>query len=187
VLEAARSLGLGIRLHADQLADDGAAMLAAELGAASADHLEHVSDAGIEALGSAGTTAILLPAATFFMMQDVRPPARRLIDAGVPVAVATDFNPGTCPTEAMGAVLEHACLSLRLSVDEAITAATLNAAHALGRASTAGSIELGKRADLVVHAVPNRNHLVYRFGVRRVRTVVANGTVVVEDGRVLPR
>jgi imidazolonepropionase len=187
VLEAARSLGLGIRLHADQLADDGAAALAAELGATSADHLEHVSDAGIEALASAGTTAILLPAATFFMMQATRPPARRLIDGGVPVAVATDFNPGTCPTEAMGAVLEHACLSLRLSVDEAITAATLNAAHALGRAATAGSVEVGKRADLVVHAVPNRNHLVYRFGVRRVRTVVANGTVVVDDGRVLPR
>lgn len=187
VLEAARAAGLGVRLHADQLADDGAAALAAELGAASADHLEHVSEAGMEALARAGTTAVLLPAATFFLMQDAKPPARRLIDAGVPVAVATDFNPGTCPTESMGTVLELACLSLHLSIDEAITAATLNAAHALGRAADAGSIEVGKRADFVVHAVPNRYHLVYRFGVRRVRTVVASGRVVVDDGRLLPR
>jgi imidazolonepropionase len=187
VLEAARRSGLGVRLHADQLADDGAAVLAAELGAASADHLEHVSEAGIAALAKAGTTAVLLPAATFFLMQDAKPPARRLIEAGVPVAVATDFNPGTCPTESMGAVLDHACLSLRLSIDEAITAATLNAAQALGCAGSTGSIEVGKRADLVVHAVPNRYHLVYRFGVPRVRTVIAGGTVVVDDGRTLPR
>jgi imidazolonepropionase len=187
VLEAALSLGLGVRLHADQLADDGAALMAAELRAASADHLEHVSDAGIKALAAAGTAAVLLPAATFFLMSKTLPPARRLVDAGVPVAIATDFNPGTCPTEAMGAALEIACLTLGLSIDEAIAAATLNAAYALGRAEETGSIELGKRADFVIHAVPNRYHLVYRFGVRRVRTVVASGKVVVEDGQLTPR
>ena len=187
VLEAAKRAGLGVRLHADQLKDDGAALLAAELHAASADHLEYVSDAGIEALARVGTAAVLLPAATFFLMSRVKPPARRLVDAGVPVAIATDFNPGTSPTEAMGAVLEFACLTLALSIDEAIAAATLNAAYALGRAEEAGSIEVGKRADFVIHAVPNRYHLVYRFGVRRVRTVVAGGAVVVEDGRLLPR
>jgi len=186
VLEAALRAGLGVRLHADQLADDGGALLAAELHAASADHLEHVSAAGIEALARAGTAAVLLPAATFFLMSQVKPPARRLIDAGVAVAIATDFNPGTCPTEAMGTVLEFACLSLGLSIDEAIAAATLNAAYALGRAGETGSIELGKRADLVIHGVPNRYHMVYRFGVRRVRTVIAGGKVVVEDGRLIP-
>lgn len=185
VLEAAAAEGLGVRLHADQLADDSAAALAAALGAASADHLEHVSDEGIEALARAGTVPVLLPAATFFLMQEKRPPARRLVDAGVAVAVATDFNPGTCPTEAMGTVLEHACLSLRLTIDEAIAAATLNAAHALGRAGETGSIEVGKRADLVVHAVPNRYHLVYRLGVRRVRTVIASGRVVVDEGELI--
>ena len=185
VLEAAAAEGLGVRLHADQLADDSAAALAAALGAASADHLEHVSDEGIEALARAGTVAVLLPAATFFLMQEKRPPARRLVDAGVAVAVATDFNPGTCPTEAMGTVLEHACLSLRLTIDEAIAAGTLNAAHALGRAGETGSIEVGKRADLVVHAVPNRYHLVYRLGVRRVRTVIASGRVVVDEGELI--
>jgi imidazolonepropionase len=187
VLEAAKRAGLGVRLHADQLKDDGAAALAAELQAASADHLDHVSDAGIEALARSGTAAVLLPAATFFLMSKTQAPARRLIDAGVPVAIATDFNPGTSPTEAMGAVLEFACLSMGLSIDEAIAAATLNAAYALGRAEDTGSIEVGKRADLVIHAVPNRYHMVYRFGVRRVRTVVAGGRVVVEEGRLLPR
>ena len=110
-----------------------------------------------------------------------------LLVIGVPVAIATDFNPGTSPTEAMGAALELTCLTLGLSIDEAITAATLNAAFALGRAGECGSIEVGKRADFVIHAVPNRRPLVYRFGVRRVRTVVAGGTVVVEDGKLLPR
>lgn len=187
VLEAASTYGLGVRLHADQLADDGSALLAAELRAASADHLEHASPAGIEALARAGTAAVLLPAATFFLMSPTKPPTRRLIDAGVPVAIATDFNPGSCPTGAMGAVLELACLSLSMSIDEAITAATLNAAYALGRAEDTGSIEVGKRADVVIHAVPNRYHLVYRLGVRRVRTVIAGGRVVVEEGQLVPR
>jgi len=146
-----------------------------------------VSDAGIEALSRAKTAAILLPSATFFLMQTVKPPVRRLIDADVPVAIATDFNPGTSPNEAMGTVLELACLSFGLSIDEAIAAATLNAAYALGRAGETGSIEVGKRADLVVHAVPNRYHLVYRFGVRRVRSVIAAGRVVVEEGQLSPR
>jgi imidazolonepropionase len=178
VLEAASEHGLGLRLHADQLADDGAAALAAELRAASADHLEHVSDAGIEALARAGTCGVLLPAASFFLMAERKPPGRKLVEAGVPVVVATDFNPGTCPTEFMGAALWFACLHAGLRVDEAITAATLNAAHSLGRAATIGSIEVGKRADLVVHDVPNRYHLVYRFGVPRISAVIARGRVV---------
>ena len=175
VLSAARGHGLGVRLHADQLADDGAAALAAELGAASADHLEYASPEGIEALARAGTCGVLLPAATFFLMMDARPPGRRLVDAGVPVVVATDFNPGSCPTDSMSAALWFACLTAGLTVDEAITAATLNAAHALGRADRIGSIEPGKRANLVLHGVPNRYHLVYRFGVPRVQAVIAGG------------
>ena len=112
VLVAAKERGLGVRLHADQLADDGAAALAAELGAASADHLEYASDAGIEALARAGTSGVLLPAATFFLMMDAPPPGRKLVQAGVPVVVATDFNPGSCPNESMVAALWFACLSL---------------------------------------------------------------------------
>jgi len=180
VLDAAREHGMGVRLHADQLADDGAAALAAELGAASADHLEHSSDAGIEALARVGTCGVLLPAATFFLMMDRRPPGRKLADAGVPVVVATDFNPGSCPTESMGAALWFACLTAGLTVDEALTAATLNAAHALGRADRIGSLEPGKRANLVVHAIPNRYHLVYRFGVPRIDKVIVDGELVHE-------
>ena len=178
VLESARHHGLGVRLHADQLADDGAATLAAELEAASADHLEHASNQGIEALALAGTCGVLLPAATFFLMSDTPPPGRRLVDAGVPVVVATDFNPGSCPCDSMTAALWFACLSARLTVDEAITAATLNAACALGRGAVTGSIEPGKRADLVVHDMPNRYHLVYRFGTPGIKHVVAAGRVV---------
>jgi imidazolonepropionase len=185
VLVTAREHGLGVRLHADQLADDGAASLAAELGAASADHLEYASDEGLEAMARAGTCGVLLPAATFFLMMERRPPGRRLVDAGLPVAVATDFNPGSCPTESMQAALWFACLWGGLTVDEAITAATLNAAHSLGLAEETGSLEPGKRADVVIHAVPNRYHLVYRFGVPRVRTVVAGGDVVVDDGQLM--
>jgi imidazolonepropionase len=187
ILEAARGQGMGVRVHADQLSDVGAAALAAELGAATADHLEYASDAGLEAMARAGTCGVLLPAATFFLMMDRRPPGRRLVDAGVGVVVATDFNPGSCPTESMGAALWFASLTAGLSVDEAITASTLNAAASLGLAERVGTIEPGKRADLVVHAVPNRYHLVYRFGVPRIRTVIAAGNVVVEDGRVLAR
>lgn len=183
VLEAAASFGLRPRLHADQLADDGSAELAAELSAVSADHLEYASDRGLEAMARAGVCGVLLPTAAYFLMQERKPPGRRLVAAGVPVVVATDFNPGTSPCESMGAALEQACLVAGLTVDEAITATTLNAAHALGRAAGHGSVEVGKRADLVVHAVPNRYHLVYRFGVRRVRTVVAAGRVVADDGR----
>ena len=175
VLVAARDLGLGLRLHADQLHDDGTAELAAELGAASADHLEYASSKGIEALARAGTSGVLLPAATFFLKLDARPPGRRLVEAGVPVVVATDFNPGSCPTESMGMALCFACLTGGLTVDEAITASTLNAAHALGRAASLGSLEPSKRANVVVHAVPNRYHLVYRFGVPRVTKVIVDG------------
>jgi imidazolonepropionase len=178
VLEAARERGLGVRLHADQLADDGAAKLAAELGAASADHLEHVSQAGIAALARAGTCGVILPVAALFLLGSDRPPGRRLVDAGVPVVVATDFNPGTCPMGSTGTALAFACLTAGLTVDEAITATTLNAAHSLGRAATIGSLEPGKRADVAIHAVPNRYHLAYRVGVSRVSTVIAAGKVV---------
>jgi len=177
ILLAARERGLGVRVHADQLADDGASKLAAELGAASADHLEFVSDEGIAALARAGTAGVLLPTATFFLRMERNPPGRKLADAGVPVVVASDFNPGTAPCESMGTALWFASLTAGLSVDEAITAATLNAACSLGRGQDTGSLELGKRADLVVHAVPNRYHMVYRFGVPRVAAVIAGGTL----------
>ena len=188
ILAAARAAGLALRVHADQRRACGGALLAARLGALSADHLDYVELEGIEALRRAGTTAVLIPGAAFFLRDARDAPARALVDAGVAVALATDFNPGTCPTEAMTAILPIACLRLGLLPAEAIAAATINAAHALGLAGEIGSLEPGKAADLVVADVPNHRHLAYRFGVNPCRQVVKRGRVVVDEGRLtLPR
>jgi imidazolonepropionase len=186
ILLAARASGLGVRVHADQRSAGGGARLAARLGAASADHLEHLDDEGIDALAAAGTVAILLPGAAHFLRDRHDPPVRRMIEAGVVVALATDFNPGTCPTESVPAILSLACLRYGLRPAEAIAAATINAAHALGLSHEAGSLEAGKAADLQVIDVPNHVHLPYRFGVNHCRAVVKRGRVVVDDGRLTP-
>ena len=183
ILEAGKRHGLKPRLHADQISSGGGAELAARLGAASADHLEFISSGGIEAMARAGVTAILVPGAGFFLRSEHLPPARRLVQAGVAVALATDLNPGTCPTEAMPPILVLACLTLGLSIDEAITAATLNAAHSLGRAGTIGSLEEGKQADIQVLDIPEASHLVYHFGVNHVGRVIKKGVIVYERSR----
>ena len=178
VLIAGREHGLLPRLHADEFVDSGGARLAAELGALSADHLIAVSPHGIEALAGAGVTATLLPGTSFFLMKHTYAPARRLIEAGVPVALATDCNPGSSFTESMPMILVLAVFELGLSIEEALTGATLNAACTLGLGETIGSIEPGKRADLVVLEAPNLLHLAYHYGVNLVRTVVKGGRVV---------
>ena len=183
ILEAGKRHGLKPRLHADQISSGGGAELAARVGAASADHLEFISNAGIEAMAKAGVTAILVPGAGFFLQSRHVPPARRLVEAGVAVALATDLNPGTCPTEAMPPVLLLACLTLGMSIEEAITAATLNAAHSLGRAGVIGSLEKGKQADIQVLDIPDHAHLVYHFGVNHVERVIKKGVVVHERNR----
>ncbi len=176
ILEAARRAGLGLRVHADELARSGGAMLAAELGAASADHLLFIGAEEIAALARAGTIAVVLPG-TAWWMRSRRAPARDLIAAGVPVAVASDANPGTCCTESLPAVAAHACLDSGLSVEETLTAMTLNAAASLGLAEEVGSLEAGKRADLVLLDAPDDRHLVYHWGVNLVATVVVGGRV----------
>ena len=183
VLEAGRAWGLRPKIHADEIAALGGAELAAELGAVSADHLVQVSEEGIRRLAERGVVAVLLPATTLFLMGARYAPARRLIEAGVPVALGTDANPGTSPTEAMGLVLSLACLQLRMSPAEAIAAATINAAHAIGVADAVGSLEPGKQADLVVFDAPNHRYIPYRFGVNLVETVVVGGRVVLQRPR----
>lgn len=180
VLEAGARHGLTPRLHADEFEDSGGAELAAELGAASADHLIAVSEAGIEALARAGVTAVLLPGTSFFLMKHHYAPARRLIEAGVPVALATDCNPGSSNTESLPTILTLAVFEAGLSIGEALTAATLNAACTVGLGDEIGSIEAGKRADLVLLDEPDLDHLAYHYGVNPVRTVVKNGHVVWE-------
>ncbi|MGE5235623.1 MAG: imidazolonepropionase [Acidobacteriota bacterium] len=171
-------------LHADELTDLGGAALAAELGAASASHLLHASPTGIAALARAAVVAVVLPGVSFFL-RDRFAPARALVDAGVPVALATDCNPGSSHTESMTQIMALGCLGAGLSSEEALVAATLNAAAVLGRADRIGSIEAGKQADLVALDAPSPRHLVYHFGVNLVRHVVKRGRVVVRDATIV--
>ena len=177
ILEAAAASGLGLRIHANELGRSGGALLAAELAADSADHLLYIGQEEIRALALAGTVAVLLPGTAWWMRS--RPaPARALIDAGVPVAVATDANPGTCNTESLPAVAAHACVDSGLTVEEALTAMTLNAAASLRLSSKIGSLETGKNADLLLLDAPDDRHLIYHWGVNLVAAVVAGGRVV---------
>ena len=183
ILEAAARLGLQPRLHADEIVPSGGAELAAEIGALSADHLAAPSEAGIDALAQAAegerpVVATLLPATTWFLMHDTYAPARELISRGVPVALATDFNPGTSPTPSLPHVMTVACLELKLTPSEALAAVTVNAAHALGLGDEIGSIEPGRAADLVIWRVPTHVQIPYWPGADLVRTVVKRGRVV---------
>ena len=185
VLDAAARLGLGPRLHADELAPSGGAELAAEIGALSADHLAVPSQAGIDALAAAAgagrpVVAVLLPATTWFLMHDEVAPARTFIDRGVPVALATDFNPGTSPTPSLPLVMTVACLALKLTPTEALAAVTVNAATALGIADEVGSIEAGRQADLAIWSVPTHRQIPYWPAADLVRAIVKRGRVVLE-------
>ncbi|HAZ30799.1 TPA: imidazolonepropionase [Candidatus Acetothermia bacterium] len=178
ILHAARGAGLKLKIHADELADVGAASLAAELRAVSAEHLLHVSPAGIRALATAGVVAILLPA-TAFVLNEPYPPARGLIQAGVPVALGTDFNPGSSPVASLPLVLSLAVLKLGMSPEEVLVAATLNAAAAIGLADAVGSLEPGKRGDLVVWDARSYEEIPYWIGQNLVWAVIRGGEAVV--------
>ena len=178
VLRAALKLGFIPRIHADELSDTDGAALAADLGAASADHLMYISDRGIDALAKSNTVANLLPATSFFLMSDRYAPARKLIDSGAIVSLSTDCNPGTSMTESMQIVMQLATLKMKMTVEESITAATLNGAFSLRLANEIGSIEAGKRADFVLLDAPNYLHLIYHFGVNLVTHVYRDGSRV---------
>ncbi len=181
VLRAAIALGMTPRLHADELSDTDGATLAVELHAASADHLMHISERGIAALAKSDTVANLLPATSFFLMSQRYAPARALIDAGAIVSLSTDCNPGSSMTESMSMVMQLATLQMKMTVEESLTAATLNGAHSLRMADEIGSIEVGKRADIALLDAPNYFHLVYHFGVNLVRNVIKDGEFVVSS------
>ena len=178
LLEAARQQGFSLRVHADELKGLGAAELAASLGAHSADHLCKISDAGIEALRAAGTTAVLLPGTVLSLGAKALPPARKLIERGVTVAIATDFNPGTSYVIPMPIVIAIACTLLRMTVAEALSAATINAAHSLRIADRVGSIEPGKQADLVLLDRPSYLFMAYELGDNSVSAVLKRGRLV---------
>lgn len=178
ILEAARSSGMEPKLHADELHSSGGAELAAELGARSADHLVCVSEDGISALADAGVVAVMLPGTTLSLGGSAYAPARRLVDAGVPLALATDCNPGSSMTESMQIIMSLASMALKITPAEALAAATVNAAYACGVEREAGTLEVGKACDLVVWEVDDHRAIPYHYGVNLVRQVVAGGTVV---------
>jgi imidazolonepropionase len=185
VLLAARAHGLALRLHADELADSGAAALAAELGARSADHLVFVSPQGIAALARSGCVATLLPAAAFYLRLGRFAPARELIEAGAAVALASDANPGGGLSPSLPFAMTLACFGMGLALEEALGAVTVNAACSLDLQGELGSLEVGKRADLVVLRSPRLLELL-RVGVAAIRAVVKDGRLVVREGRLLP-
>ncbi|MGZ8259205.1 MAG: imidazolonepropionase [Caldimonas sp.] len=174
VFEAARALGLPVKLHAEQLSDSGGAALAAEFGALSCEHLEHLSASGVRAMAAAGSVAVLLPGAYYFLRETKEPPVAALRDAGVPIAVATDHNPGSSPTLSPLLMLSMACTLFRLTPEEALRGMTVNAARALGLADR-GTLAPGQRADFAVWNVDHPNELAYWFGRNPCARVVFGG------------
>jgi imidazolonepropionase len=178
ILSDGKRLGLAPRVHAEQLSRTGATQLGVRLGAASCDHLEQVNAADVRALARSNTVATLLPGCDFHLGWKQYAPARQLIDAGAIVALATDYNPGTSPTVSMPVILSLACTQLRMTPAEAITAATINAAYALRRHSTLGSLEVGKQADLAVFEVEDYREIPYHFGMQRCWATIKSGEIM---------
>lgn len=180
ILVTAKNYGLKLKVHADEMSQLGGAELAANMEAVSAEHLLFSSEVGLKAMAEKGVIAVLLPAASFSLMVGRFADARKMIDYGVPVALGTDFNP-SCWVENQQLIISFACHFMKMTPAEAITAATINAAHAIGRADEVGSLEVGKKADIIVLNVPNHVFLGYRFGVNLVDKVIKNGRLVVDE------
>lgn len=181
ILETARELGFPLKIHADEFDNLGGATLAAELGAVSADHLVVSSPEDIAALAASGTVAVALPCTPFGLAESQYTPAQAILEAGGLLAIATDLNPGTAWCESMQFAIALACRYLRLTPAQAIAAATINAAAAIGRAQQVGSLEPGKQADILLLDVPDYRHLGYRFGVNLVHTIIKKGQVYLAE------
>jgi imidazolonepropionase len=181
ILKSGRENGLKVKLHADEIESIGGAELAAELNAVSAEHLVGASEQGMQALAEKGVIAVLLPATSFYLMLNKFAKARAMIDMGVPVALATDCNPGSSPTESLQTLMTFACFGMKMLPEEIINAMTINAACAVNREKEIGSIEINKKADIIMFNSKNLNYLIYHFGTNAVHTVIKNGRVVVKS------
>jgi imidazolonepropionase len=181
LIRAAKKAGLKIKLHADEFVPLGGAQLAVQEDAVSAEHLIAITEQGIQDMANSSVTAILLPGVPFFLMQNKKAPARDLIEAGAVVALATDFNPGSSMTESQMFILQLAVFTLGMTIEEAVYGVTLNAAYGIDRHKEVGSLEVGKKMDLVLCDAPNTAYLVYHFGINPVIHVIKNGKIVIRD------
>ncbi|MDM5332120.1 imidazolonepropionase [Ureibacillus composti] len=181
ILEAGKQYGLTPKIHADEIEPYEGAELAAEVGAISAEHLLVASDEGIQRMAEAGTIAVLLPGTAFFLRAPFAR-GRLMVDEGVPVAISTDFNPGSSPTISLPFIMNLACINMGLTLEEVLTATTINAACAINRGDQIGSLEEGKKADILVLNVPNYKQLQYYYGMNHTHLVMKNGRVVLKDG-----
>jgi len=178
VLEKGKELGFGLKIHSEEFSNLGGSRMAGELGAASCDHLQHISTEDFPALKKGGTIPTVIPGTSFFLDMDVYAPARLLWDSDLPVALGTDFNAGSCLLPSMQMAMSLAVLKMKMTPEEALTAATLNAAHAIGMGDKVGSLDIGKQADLLVLNTPDWKDAIYRFGCNAVRAVVKEGVVL---------
>lgn len=185
ILGKSKEYGLKVKIHADEIEPMGGAELAGELEAVSAEHLLAASEDGMISMRDNKVIPVLLPATSFYLMLNKYAQAKKMMELGLPVALATDYNPGTCPTESLQNVMTFACFGMKMTPKEIITAMTINAACAVGRQNEIGSIEPGKKADIVIFDSPNLNYLVYHFGINHVYSVIKNGVVVVDNKRLL--
>lgn len=177
-LEEGKKLGFGMKIHADEIASLGGTELAVTLGATSADHLVAASEDGIKQLGNSNTVAVLLPGTTFYLGKEHYAKARKMIDGGAAVALATDFNPGSCVTENLQMIMSLAALKLKMSAEEIWNAVTINAAFAIGKEDVAGTLTIGAQADFVIWDIPNYHYLPYHFGVNHANSVFVAGEMI---------
>ncbi len=177
-LEEGKKLGFGMKIHADEIDSLGGTELAVTLGATSADHLVAASEDGIKQLGNSNTVAVLLPGTTFYLGKEHYAKARKMIDGGAAVALATDFNPGSCVTENLQMIMSLAALKLQMSAEEIWNAVTINAAFAIGKEDVAGTLTIGAQADFVIWDIPNYHYLPYHFGVNHANSVFVAGEMI---------
>ncbi|HKZ22148.1 MAG TPA: imidazolonepropionase [candidate division Zixibacteria bacterium] len=180
ILETGKKIGLKPKVHADELGNTGGSQVAADAGAVSADHLVYAIDDDIEKMKRAGVIAVLLPSTSFFLVSRYAP-ARKMIENDLPVALATDFNPGTSMTESMQMVMSLACVNLKMTPAEALVASTINSAYAINRGEQVGSLEPGKKADIVIWEVAGFKEIPYHYGVNLVQTVIKNGKIAFQN------
>jgi len=183
ILLRGKKYNLKPKIHADQLSAYGGSEVASRVGAISADHLDYITSSGIKALKNSKTIGVLLPGCVFFLGLDRYAPARQMIDAGIPIALSTDLNPGTCYTESLHIIMTIACTRMKMSPEEALVACTINAAHAINRQDSIGSLEPGKKADIAIFDCPAHRIIPYHFGVNLCVTTIKDGEVVYTASR----